>query len=78
MRSDPNDGHYWTGGNDIATENTFTWVSGAAWNVPTSMWGPTQPDNRDNQDCIWIRSAPTIDIDDGWCSYQIDFICEYV
>jgi len=79
MRSDPNnfDIPYATGGNDLAIENTFTWVSGAAWNAPTSMWRPGMPDNHlNNQHCVWITLGPFLD--DYDCSTPIDFICEYV
>ena len=73
---DTSEGSVWLGGNDIATEGTWVWTDGLAWNYQN--WYPSNPSNHgSNEHCAHIYFTK----DDGlWndihCSHLSAFICK--
>ena len=45
------DQDYWIGLTDLSSEGTFRWVESHK-EPEHSNWGPAQPDNYENQDCV--------------------------
>ena len=61
-------------GNDLAKEGNWKWSSGRTWGGYKN-WGPGQPNNDDNEDCIldnWTGGK----WNDANCSTVLRYICE--
>ncbi len=50
---------YWIGGSDAAAEGTWRWADGPEANavISYSNWGPSQPNNRNNEDYLEINGS---------------------
>ena len=68
-----NAGIVFVGANDIVTENTYLWVDGTPFTGP---WGPDQPNNLNEQDCIVMESAFGYNFSDISCSTPYKFLCQ--
>ncbi|MEE4219349.1 MAG: IPTL-CTERM sorting domain-containing protein [Xanthomonadales bacterium] len=63
------------GGNDIDVEGTWTWVTGEPWSF--TAWGPGEPNNSGNEDCLHYRpDGLWNDIPCG-TAYNRGFVVEY-
>ena len=68
-----NAGIVFVGANDKVTEDTYLWVDGTSFAGP---WGPGQPNNLNEQDCVCIESAFGYNFSDVACSTPYKFLCE--
>ena len=67
---------FWTGGNDINTEGSWTWSDGTPWKYTAWFYG--QPDNaNNNQDCLTLATFARGLFDDANCQKdKLPFICK--
>lgn len=66
----------WTGGNDLAIEGFFSWVTTG---TPFSFqyWANGQPDNlQDSQHCVYYNHLYGRLWDDENCNLKFFFLCE--
>ena len=68
-----NAGIVFVGANDIVTEDSYLWVDGSPFTGP---WGPGQPNNLNEQDCIIMESAYGYNFSDITCSTPYKFLCQ--
>ena len=68
-----NAGIVFVGANDIVTEDTYLWVDGTPFTGP---WGPGQPNNLNEQDCIIMETAYGYNFSDIACSSPYKFLCQ--
>jgi hypothetical protein len=82
----PDATNYWTGGNDIAREGNFTWLSNGKPVDTFYPLGNGQPDNGGpggNEDCVSLRKIfgsdanPMHVMNDEICDLKFYFICDY-
>ncbi|XP_071144357.1 perlucin-like protein [Mytilus edulis] len=71
----PHARNYWTGGRDDVTEGRWIWSS-TDQPITFTNWGPHEPSNRTDQNCIAIHAATNWKWVDGTCSETTWFICE--
>ncbi|VDI59205.1 Hypothetical predicted protein [Mytilus galloprovincialis] len=76
----------WIGGSDLKSEGTWVWnYSQEEKLIQPTFWGPNQPNNYNNQDCLayfkfyndgitWFLDGYAWDDDE--CQYQFHFMCE--
>ncbi|XP_069460042.1 C-type lectin domain family 4 member G-like isoform X2 [Ambystoma mexicanum] len=63
---------YWIGLSDMKKEGEWVWVDGT---TPLFFsWGPHQPDDSNNEDCVIVQ--PDGHWSDYQCSYNIHWICQ--
>ena len=72
-------GRWWAGYNDLDSEGTWGWASGA--NASYTNWDTDQPNNwgaswTDGQDCLLLNDRDSGRWNDGECYYEFWFICE--
>ena len=72
-------GRWWAGYNDIASEGSWGWSSGA--NASYTNWDDDQPNNwgaswTDGQDCVLLNDRDGGRWNDAECDYGFWFICE--
>jgi hypothetical protein len=63
----------WTGATDQETEGTFKWVVGNGDKI-YPLWGPGQPNNYNNQDCMGLARSAIYH--DDFCTSENVFVCE--
>lgn len=63
------------GGNDIDVEGTWTWVSGETWSY--TAWGPNEPNNSNNEDCLHYRGDGLWNDIPCGTSYSYGYVVEY-
>ena len=75
VMSDP-DGMYWLGGNDIETEDLFTWHKGELLTIASTVWNPSQPDKYvGNEDCLVSSLRKLSDIPfESYCKYMCEIL----
>ncbi|XP_013416323.1 perlucin-like [Lingula anatina] len=66
---------WWIGGNDMASEGNWVWVENNR-RVSYSNWGPREPNNEDNEDCMEIFHDKKPEWNDHLCHLAHQFICE--
>ena len=66
-------GNFWIGYNDIASEGSFVWSSGAP--LTFSSWNSGEPANSSNEDCTEFRTGQA-NWNDLNCATGHPFICE--
>jgi len=64
----------WLGGNDIATEGQFVWITGEAF-VFTD-WRSGEPNNDGNEDCVVFEGTQGGTWDDRGCNNNLRYLCE--
>ena len=69
----------WIGGNDLEDEDFWMWTDCTPWEA--EFWGPGEPNNSNNQDCLRLRlrkgSSPQLNRmwDDLQCIVEWEFLC---
>ena len=71
--STANAGIVFVGADDKVTEGTFLWIDGTP---VTGPWGPGQPNNLNEQDCMVVESAYGYNFSDVACSTSYKFLCQ--
>ncbi|XP_043229343.1 lectin BRA-3-like [Amphibalanus amphitrite] len=72
-----NYGETWIGLNDLGAEGQFAWSDGA--DLDFTNWQPGQPDNLDNEDCVWMphpKDPSGGRWDDYDCDSSLFFLCK--
>ncbi|XP_022092945.1 alpha-N-acetylgalactosamine-specific lectin-like [Acanthaster planci] len=64
--------HAWIGLLDIALEGYWSWLDGSP--LSSTQWGPGQPDNSGNEDCVFLRTDSTWN--DYVCESSVVYICK--
>jgi hypothetical protein len=68
-------GKWWTGGNDVAREGTWTWRGGDTWSY--TNWGQGEPNNSgNNEDCMQLGRYLDYTWNDEPCSASFRYVCE--
>jgi hypothetical protein len=68
---------YWIGLNDRVNETGYVWSDGSGFEF--SKWGPTEPNNYNNEDCTQIIGYPTTskgNWNDNNCFLSLNYICK--
>ena len=63
---------FWVGLSDEVSEGDFRWRDGSPHTF--SGWSPGQPDNGNNEDCVYIWGDNLMN--DAPCTLPYSFICE--
>ncbi|KAH8353089.1 hypothetical protein KR084_008802, partial [Drosophila pseudotakahashii] len=69
---------YWTAGTDLAKQGKHVWFSDKK-PVPSNLWGPGQPDNRNNNehcDELKFHEGGWFELNDAPCTSGGYLICE--
>ena len=66
----------WMGGHDVITEGKWFWSSsGRAISDGFTFWGPGEPNDANNQDCMYFRFS-SHHWDDLSCDVKLKFACQ--
>jgi len=75
------DNQYWIGGNDMAVEGIFVWITNESWSWLPAIyppWGGSNPSNSGgNEHCVELHGGNNDNFNDDTCSKSNRRICEY-
>ncbi|XP_052093067.1 C-type lectin domain family 17, member A-like isoform X1 [Mytilus californianus] len=69
----------WIGGSDLKSEGTWVWTNYSQEGklIQPTFWGPNQPNNYNEQDCLaFYKFYDGYGWDDDQCHLQYHFMCE--
>eukprot|EP00042_Codosiga_hollandica_P032570 m.209522 g.209522 ORF g.209522 m.209522 type:complete len:368 (-) comp53942_c0_seq10:1049-2152(-) len=69
----------WLAGSDSAVEGVWRWMAGPENGqiINPTFWNAGQPDNTNNQDCLWFWDAEAFMWDDAGCASTAIYLVEY-
>ncbi|XP_025089334.1 brevican core protein-like [Pomacea canaliculata] len=66
----------WIGANDIEVEGQFLWSDRSPLLRETGLWGPGEPNNSKNEDCVEVVFWNGIVLNDVPCTWKQEYICQ--